>query len=135
MVFELDIFKKIGEVEKQSQRSLVSVLGQVPFSNVVTAFKVISVSDLVDMVRSVPIEKLCRGLQIITVSEIEQISVEKLKIVLFTGNMETVGRIQTFFGEQVVIKAVNGLAISELRGLLERDSFEEIAQVVDGFRA
>ncbi len=54
-MLDLQIINKVQEVEKQTGQSLPSLLSQVPLGNVLTAFKELQVSDLVEMVNSVPI--------------------------------------------------------------------------------
>lgn len=65
-MLDLQIINKVQEVEKQTGQSLPSLLSQVPLGNVLTAFKELQVSDLVEMVNSVPISTLVHGLTIIT---------------------------------------------------------------------
>lgn len=46
---DLETLNKIQEVEKDTGQSVLSIYSKVPFGNVVTAFREIPVSDLVDM--------------------------------------------------------------------------------------
>jgi hypothetical protein len=130
-MFDLQLLSKVNEVEKQTGQSLPSLLSKVPLGNVLTAFKELQVSDLVEMVSSVSITKLTHGLTIITPDEISQISPEKLKIVLKYGNMSTVEKLQSKFGSRSVIIAINKLTEIELKYLLEEDNFEVISSVIE----
>lgn len=130
-MFDLQILKKINKVEQETGESLPVLLKQVPFMTVIAAFKEISVSNLIEMVQSVPMSKLIHGLSIISIDEIEQIPVEKLKIVLKYGNMNTVSKLQEQFGSRTIIIVLHKLAESELTALLKEDNYEAIAQIVD----
>ena len=130
-MFDLQILKKINKVEQETGESLPVLLKQVPFMTVMTAFKEISVSNLIEMVQSVPMSKLIHGLSIISIDEIEQIPVEKLKIVLKYGNMNTVSKLQEHFGSRTIIIVLHKLTESELTALLKEDNYEAIAQIVD----
>ena len=130
-MFDLQILKKINKVEQETGESLPVLLKQVPFMTVMTAFKEISVSNLIEMVQSVPMSKLIHGLSIISIDEIEQIPVEKLKIVLKYGNMNTVSKLQEQFGSRTIIIVLHKLTESELTALLKEDNYEAIAQIVD----
>lgn len=118
-------------MEQETGESLPVLLKQVPFMTVMTAFKEISVSNLIEMVQSVPMSKLIHGLSIISIDEIEQIPVEKLKIVLKYGNMNTVSKLQEQFGSRTIIIVLHKLTESELTALLKEDNYEAIAQIVD----
>ena len=96
-MFDLRLLNKVNEVEAQTGQSLPSLLSQVPLGNVLTAFKELQITDLVEMVNSVPVSTLVHGLTIITPDEISQISPDKLKIVLKYGNMYTVEKLQSNF--------------------------------------
>ena len=128
---DLQLLNKVNEVEKQTGQSLPSLLSKVPLGNVLTAFKELQVSDLVEMVSSVSISKLTHGLTIITPDEISQISASKLKLVLKYGNMTTVEQLQSRFGSRSVIIAINKLTEIELKSLLEEDNFEVMSKVID----
>ena len=130
-MFDLQILKKINKVEQETGESLPVLLKQVPFMTVMTAFKEISVSNLIEMVQSVPMSKLIHWLSIISIDEIEQIPVEKLKIVLKYGNMNTVSKLQEQFGSHTIIIVLHKLTESELTALLKEDNYEAIAQIVD----
>lgn len=131
---DLEILNKVDEVEKQTGQSLPNLLSQVPLGNVLTAFKELQVSDLVEMVGSVPIQKLVHGLRIITPDEISQISPSKLKIVLKYGNMHTVEVLQSKFGSRSIIIVMNKLSETELKTLLEEDNLDVISSVIDGMQ-
>lgn len=96
-MFDLRLLNKVNEVEAQTGQSLPSLLSQVPLGNVLTTFKELQITDLVEMVNSVPVSTLVHGLTIITPDEISQISPDKLKIVLKYGNMYTVEKLQSNF--------------------------------------
>ena len=130
-MFDLQLLNKVNEVEKQTGKSLPSLLSKVPLGNVLTAFKELQVADLVEMVSSVSISKLTHGLTIITPDEISQISPEKLKIVLKQGNMFTVEKLQSKFGSRSVIIAINKLSKDELKSLLEEDNFDVMSGVIE----
>ena len=130
-MLDLQIINKVQEVEKQTGQSLPSLLSQVPLGNVLTAFKELQVSDLVEMVNSVPISTLVHGLTIITPEEISQISPPKLKIVLKYGNMSTVEKLQHRFGSKSIIIIMNNLSESELKSLLLEDNVESISAIID----
>lgn len=130
-MLDLQIINKVQEVEKQTGQSLPSLLSQVPLGNVLTAFKKLQVSDLVEMVNSVPISTLVHGLTIITPEEISQISPPKLKIVLKYGNMSTVEKLQHRFGSKSIIIIMNKLSESELKSLLLEDNVESISAIID----
>ena len=131
-MFNLQLFNKVSEVEKQTGQSLPDILSKVPFGNVVTAFKVIPVNDLITMVKSVSIDKLVDGLGIITPKEIEEVSPAKLLIVLVKGNMDTVRLLQEKYSEEHIIKALSELSDDELTELLVKDDFKGICTVIDG---
>lgn len=130
-MLDLQLLNKVNEVEKQTGQSLPSLLSKVPLGNVLTAFKELQVSDLVEMVSSVSISKLTHGLTIITPDGISQISASKLKLVLKYGNMTTVEQLQSRFGSRSVIIAINKLTEIELKSLLEEDNFEVMSKVID----
>ena len=130
-MLDLQLLNKVNEVEKQTGQSLPSLLSKVPLGNVLAAFKELQVADLVEMVSSVSISKLTHGLTIITPDEISQIYVEKLKIVLRYGNMNTVEQLQSKFGSRSIILAINKLSEVKLKSLLEEDNFEVMSSVID----
>lgn len=130
-MLDLQLLNKVNEVEKQTGQSLPSLLSKVPLGNVLAAFKELQVADLVEMVSSVSISKLTHGLTIITPDEISQIYVEKLKIVLRYGNMNTVEQLQSKFGSKSIILAINKLSEVKLKSLLEEDNFEVMSSVID----
>ena len=130
-MLDLQLLNKVNEVEKQTGQSLPSLLSKVPLGNVLAAFKELQVADLVEMVSSVSVSKLTHGLTIITPDEISQIYVEKLKIVLRYGNMNTVEQLQYKFGSRSIILAINKLSEVKLKSLLEEDNFEVMSSVID----
>lgn len=131
-MLDLQLLNKVSEVEKQTGQSLPTILSKVPFGNVVTAFKVIPVNDLITMVKSVSIDKLVDGLGIITPKEIEEVSPAKLLVVLVKGNMDTVRLLQEKYSEEHIIKALTELSDDELTELLVKDDFKGICTVIDG---
>lgn len=130
-MLDLKLLNKVNEVEKQTGQSLPNLLSKVPLGNVLTAFKELQITDLVEMVNSVPLSKLTHGLTIITPDEISQISPEKLKIVLEYGNMNTVGNLQSKFGSRSIIIAINKLTNSELQSLLSEDNVDAMSSVIE----
>lgn len=130
-MLDLKLLNKVNEVEKQTGQSLPNLLSKVPLGNVLTAFKELQITDLVEMVNSVPLSKLTHGLTIITPDEISQISPEKLKIVLKYGNMLTVENLQSKFGSRSIIIAINKLTNSELQSLLSEDNFDVMSDVIE----
>ena len=130
-MFDLQLLNKANEVEKQTGQSLPSLLSQVPLGNVLTAFKELQISDLVEMVNSVPVSTLVQGLTIITSDEISQISAEKLKIVLKYGDMYTVEKLQSKFGSRSIIIAINKLSSDELQSLLVENNFDVTSNVIE----
>lgn len=128
---DLETLNKIQKVEKETGQSVLSIYSQVPFGNVVTAFQKIKVSDLVDMIKSVPITKLVKGLQIITPNEISQIEVEKLKIVLKYGDMDNVAKLQEKFSERSIIIAISKMSYRRLRELLEQNNLEVMIDAIN----
>ena len=130
-MLDLKLLNKVNEVEKQTGKSLPSLLSKVPLGNVLTAFKELQIADLVEMVNSVPISKLTHGLTIITPDEISQISPEKLKIVLKHGNMINVEKLQSKFGSRSIIIAINKLDENELKSLLEEDNVDVMSDVIE----
>lgn len=130
-MFDLQLLNKANEVEKQTGQSLPSLLSQVPLGNVLTAFKELQISDLVEMVNSVPVSTLVHGLTIITPEEISQISPEKLKIVLKYGDMYTVEKIQSKFGSRSIVIAINKLSSDELQSLLVENNFDVMSNVIE----
>lgn len=132
-MFDLQLLNKANEVEKQTGQSLPSLLSQVPLGNVLTAFKELQISDLVEMVNSVPVSTLVHGLTIITTDEISQISPEKLKIVLKYGDMYTVEKLQSKFGSRSIIIAINKLNSDELQSLLVENNFDVMSNIIETF--
>ena len=128
---DLETLNKIQEVEKETGQSVLSIYSKVPFGNVITAFREIKVSDLVDMVKSVPITKLVKGLQIITPNEISQIEVEKLKIVLKYGDMDNVAKLQEKFSERSIIIAISKTSYRRLQELLEQNNLEVMIDTIN----
>lgn len=129
-LLDLEVVSKINEVEKKTGTSLPKLLSSVPFTTVVTAFKYISVGDLIDMVCSVPLDKLIHGLQIITLDEIKEVPVTKLKVVLKYGNMLMVSKLNDRFGSWVIISALNKLSEDEISKLLAEDNIDVISKVI-----
>jgi hypothetical protein len=130
-MFDLQLLNKANEVEKQTGQSLPSLLSQVPLGNVLTAFKELQISDLVEMVNSVPVSTLVHGLTIITPEEISQILPEKLKIVLKYGDMYTVEKLQSKFGSRSIVIAINKLSSDELQSLLVENNFDVMSNVIE----
>ena len=130
-MLDLQILHKVSEVEKQTGKSIPSLLSKVPLGNVMTAFKELQVVDLVEMVNSVPISTLVHGLTIITPDEISQIQTSKLKLVLRYGNMSTVEKLQSKFGSRSIIIAIGKLSEGELKSLLVEDNFDAISTIID----
>lgn len=130
-MFDLQLLNKANEVEKQTGQSLPSLLSQVPLGNVLTAFKELQISDLVEMVNSVPVSTLVHGLTIITSDEISQIPPDKLKIVLKYGDMYTVEKLQSKFGSRSIIIAINKLSIDELQSLLVENNFDVMSNIIE----
>lgn len=130
-MFDLQLLNKANEVEKQTGQSLPSLLSQVPLGNVLTAFKELQISDLVEMVNSVPVSTLVHGLTIITPDEISQISPDKLKIVLKDGDMYTVEKLQSKFGSRSIIIAINKLNSDELQSLLVENNFDVMSNIIE----
>lgn len=126
-MFNLEVVKKRHEVEVKSGTSVTKLLTQVPFGNVVTSFKHIPIPDLVEMVMGVTPTKLVRGLTIISPNEISQVPYDKLKLVLFHGNMETVARLQETLSEAFIINALKSMSHDELKSLLMGDDFLTIS--------
>ena len=54
-MFDLQLINKVHEVEKQTGQSLPSLLSQVPLGNVLTAFKELQITDLVEMFACTPL--------------------------------------------------------------------------------
>lgn len=134
-MLDLKIISKANEVEKQTGQSLPKILAKVPLGNVLTAFKELQVADLVEMINSVPLPTLIRGLTIITPDEISQIPPEKLKIVLRSGNMLTVESLQLRYGSKIIIRVINKMTEKELKDLLIEDNFDAISRVIDALSA
>ena len=130
-MLDLQILNKVSEVEKQTGKSIPSLLSKVPLGNVMTAFKELQVVDLVEMVNSVPISTLVHGLTIITPDEISQIQPSKLKLVLRYGNMSTVEKLQSKFGSRSIIIAIGKLSEGESKSLLVEDNFDAISTIID----
>ena len=130
-MLDLKLINKVNEVEKQTGQSLPSLLSKVPLGNVLTAFKELQISDLVEMVNSVPVSTLVHGLTIITPEEISQISPEKLKIVLKYGDMYTVEKLQSKFGSRSIIIAINKLSSDELQSLLAENNFDAMSNIIE----
>lgn len=123
-MLDLQMFTKVNEVEKQTGQSLFSLLSKVPLGNVLMALKELQVTELVEMVNSVPVSKLIQGLTIITPDEISQIEVEKLKIVLKYGDMNNVAKLQEKFSERSIIIAISKMSCRRLQELLEQNNLE-----------
>ena len=129
-MLNLELINKANEIEKQTGQSVIKILGKVPFSNVVTAFNCLEVSDLVEMVLSVPLNKLVYGLQIITAEEIEKINPEKLKLILKHSDMLTVEKLQKQFGSRTIIIAVNKLSNENIIELLTENNYKKLIDVI-----
>ena len=130
-MFDLNVVEKVKEVEHETGQSISTIMAQVPFGNVLTAFQKIQVPDLIDMISSVPIAKLVYGLRVITPDEISQIDVEKLKIVLLYGNMNTVEQLQYRFGSRSIIIAISKMDPDTLKNVLENDNITDMFKIID----
>lgn len=130
-MFDLNVVEKVKEVEHETGQSISTIMAQVPFGNVLTAFQKIQVPDLIEMISSVPIAKLVYGLRVITPDEISQIDVEKLKIVLLYGNMNTVEQLQYRFGSRSIIIAISKMDPDTLKTVLENDNITDMFKIID----
>ena len=130
-MFDLTVVEKVKEVEHKTGQSISTIMAQVPFGNVLTAFQKIQVPDLIEMISSVPIAKLVYGLRVITPDEISQIDVEKLKIVLLYGNMKTVEQLQYRFGSRSIIIAISKMDPDTLKTVLENDNITDMFKIID----
>lgn len=130
-MFDLNVVEKVKEVEHETGQSISTIMAQVPFGNVLTAFQKIQVPDLIEMISSVPIAKLVYGLRVITPDEISQIDVEKLKIVLLYGNMNTVEQLQYRFGSRSIIIAISKMDPDTLKNVLENDNITDMFKIID----
>lgn len=134
-MFSLNTLTKAHEVKRATGKDVVSVLMQGVNStsvvtNTITAFTYIRVSDLIDMVNSVSLDKLVHGLSIITSEQIRSISVDKLKCVLKYGNMTTISRVQDSFSDTSVEAAISKMSLDELKALLVEDNLEVIVSTI-----
>lgn len=130
-MLDLEIVKKVSEVEKKTGTSLPTILKSVPFGNVVTAVKHIPVNDLVDMVTGVSLPTLVEGLSIITPKEISSVPVDKLKAVLFSKNMSLVSELQKKYGEDKIIEALGYMSTSQIESLLATGDLEQVSSAVN----
>ena len=130
-MFDLNVVEKVKEVEHETGQSISTIMAQVPFGNVLTAFQKIQVPDLIEMITSVPIAKLVHGLRVITPDEISQIDVEKLKIVLLYGNMNTVEQLQYKFGSRSIIIAISKMDPDTLKTVLENDNINDMFRIIE----
>ena len=130
-MFDLNVVEKVKEVEHETGQSISTIMAQVPFGNVLTAFQKIQVPDLIEMITSVPITKLVHGLRVITPDEISQIDVEKLKIVLLYGNMNTVEQLQYRFGSRSIIIAISKMDPDTLKTVLENDNINDMFRIIE----
>lgn len=126
---------KAYEVQRATGKDVVSVLLEGAtspnvVSNTVTAFTHLGVSDLIEMVNSVSLDKLVYGLSIIKGEQIKSISVDKLKCVLQFGNMYTISKVQDTFKDNSVEVALSKLSLDELRSLLVEDNLEVIISTI-----
>ncbi|HEN9012797.1 TPA: hypothetical protein ACGWER_002025 [Streptococcus agalactiae] len=130
-MFDLDVIKKVSNIEKATGKSIIPILKEVPLSTVIVALKEIPIVDLIDMVKSVSLKKLIKGLSIITLKEIKDIRVDKLKVVLKYGNMNTVAELQNRLSERAIIITLNKLSVHELKSLLIEDNLDIIISVIN----
>lgn len=130
-MFNLELINKMNEVEKQTGEILPEILGKVPFNNVITSIKVIPVGDLIDMVKGVSLPTLVEGLTIITPKQISSVPVDKLKVVLFSGNMKLVGELQYLYGEDKIIEALSKMSTKQIEVLLSEDNSSSVCQAID----
>lgn len=128
---EIQLFTKIKQVEDKTGTTLPEILNKVPFTTVVTAFKEIQVSDLIEMVQSTSINNLVHGLTIIDVQEIEQISVDRLKTVLKFADMNTIEKINQQLGSRSVIIAINKMTPSQIKDLLVENNLDVMIHTIN----
>lgn len=134
-MFDLSVISKAKEIKEATGKDIMVVLKDTKtypkvLPNTITAFMAIGVSDLVEMVNSVPLGKLVHGLSIINSNQIKNIPVEKLKFVLKYGNMDTVAKIQSEFRDDSVELAIKRMSLGQLKDLLVEDSFEAICSTI-----
>lgn len=67
----------------------------------------------------------------ITPDEISQIDVEKLKIVLLYGNMNTVEQLQYRYGSRSIIIAISKMDPDTLKTVLENDNITDMFKIID----
>lgn len=114
------------QVQKKSGVNIVELLKDAPLGNVMVAVNTMSVSQLVKLATGVSPMKLIHGLKIINADQIKTVPFEKLRIVLFDGDMHIVEGLQKRFTTEQIIKALNELSESELSGLLKSNDFEKM---------
>ncbi len=128
---EMQLFTKIKQVEDKTGTTLPEILNKVPFTTVVTAFKEIQVSDLIEMVQSTSINNLIHGLTIIDVQEIEQISIDRLKTVLKFADMNTIEKVNKQCGSRSVIIAINKMTTSQIEDLLVENNLDVMIHTIN----
>lgn len=128
---QLNVFSQVAKLEAKTKTPLLKLITKVPINNVLTAFGYIKMDDLVDMVKSVNINKLVTGLTIINPSQIKNIPADKLKIILKHGDMKTVKRLQDSFSEFAIYKTINTLSNYELEKLLIENNYSVLESVIN----
>lgn len=128
---QLKVFTQVAKLESETKTPLLKLITKVPINNVLTAFGYIKMDDLVDMVKSVNVNKLVTGLTIINPSQIKNIPADKLKIILKHGDMKTVKRLQDSFSEFAIYKTINTLSNYELEKLLIENNYSVLESVIN----
>lgn len=128
---QLKVFTQVAKLETETKTPLLKLITKVPINNVLTAFGYIKMDDLVDMVKSVNVNKLVTGLTIINPSQIKNIPADKLKIILKHGDMKTVKRLQDSFSEFAIYKTINTLSNYELEKLLIENNYSVLESVIN----
>lgn len=128
---QLKVFTQVAKLETETKTPLLKLITKVPINNVLTAFGYIKMDDLVDMVKSVNVNKLVTGLTIINPSQIKNIPADKLKIILKHGDMKTVKRLQDSFSEFAIYKTINTLSNYELKKLLIENNYSVLESVIN----
>lgn len=128
---QLKVFTQVAKLESETKTPLLKLITKVPINNVLTAFGYIKMDDLVDMVKSVNVNKLVTGLTIINPSQIKNIPADKLKIILKHGDMKTVKHLQDSFSEFAIYKTINTLSNYELEKLLIENNYSVLESVIN----
>lgn len=127
----LKVIKDVNMLQNNTGKNLIKEIKKVPITNVISAFKSIQISDLSEMVMSTSIPNLVEGLTIITPNQIKSIPVDKLKLILKLGKMNTIRRLQYYYGESKIITILNKIPIDLLSNLLILDNFDKIIYQID----